>query len=279
MRVETHDTEWCEIWNSYEEFVDKVGNNANPLSSDNVSGSREWDLSVGSLSKAVGLAHGGWADARPDVDKVLSSLTDRLDHKYGDRYNTVMDVTGGFVDVGTYMSGVPECMVQFVQEPDVSVGRVVRIMNSSGFLSGVDGTAVLRRGVAIIALVEVLHKMGFGVELWNDSSIDGKKDDGYSSYATVVKLHDSAEPMDINKIIFAVAHPAYHRRLVFSAREMSTKHKGMGAGNGYGSTVNSLYEKHADFDVKIPALRPGDNALIARDPLAWVINTLDGMGF
>lgn len=226
------------------------------------------------LQAAGELALKGWTEIRPEVDSIMSDLTERIANKVGDRFVTQHDVAGGMVDVGRFLAGHPACMMRFVPEPDATMGRVVKIAIAGTASHFIDPADIRRRGVAVCALVDTLHKLGLGVELWWDSTIRGT--DG-NRHSTVVKLHDSAEPLDIDNIMFALAHPSMLRRLVFSIQERSSKAKAQNVGGGYGVPADMGVTTLQDFDVIVEKLQDGAGDIV-RDPFGWVISTVTGLG-
>lgn len=266
-----------EEFSSFGEFIRVAKDNPSPQSSNKeerpVNG-HVWSK-VESLDEACKLAHDGWNEIRPDVDKMLDSLTERLDNKFGEHYVTRNDVTGSFVDVGLYLQGEPECMVEWEPQPQASMGRVVRIAVSGTVAYTIDSDWIMRRGTAVLALVDVLHKMGVGIELWWDSTVENNS----KAYTTCVKLHDSAEPLDIDSVMFALAHPAMLRRLAFSVQEQSPKAKEQHAysGGGYGCPAEMGSVALRDYDVVVEKLQNGRGDIVV-DPLGWVMSTVQGLG-
>ena len=263
-----------EEFGSFGEYINRAKDNQNPMSSNK--DDRDGWSKTASLLEACSLAYNGWSEIRPDVDRLLNSLMERLDARFGDRYVTKYDVQGSFVDVGAFLQGVPECMVEFESEPAAAMGRVVRIVVAGTASSDIDPDDILRRGTAVVALIDCLHKMGLGVELWWDSTITGSD---HNNHCTAVRLHDSAEPMDIDSIMFAVAHPSMLRRLTFSVQEQSETAEKQNARpyGGYGRPTDMGSPLFSTFDVKVERLQSGRGDIV-QDPLGWVMSTVQGLG-
>lgn len=277
MRIENTPKARIELFDSFGEFIDYAKHNPEPKSSDKPATSSNWQGGTTSLSDAVHLASHGWNEVRPKVDKILSELQDRIAMTVGDRFVTEYSVTGADVDMGRFLSGEPECMMTFANEPVEGMGRVVKVAVAGTASSHIDPEDILRRGVAVLALVDTLHKLGVGIELYYDSSIEGRK--GNKIYSTAVKLHDSRDLFDIDSIMFALAHPSMLRRLTFSVQEQSetAKQQGAESGGGYGYPASMALPSFMEFDVKIEKLQNGHGDIV-KNPLEWVMSTVSGLG-
>lgn len=281
MKVITHNngtkSHRLEVFDSLHEIVDYA--KANPLSerksSDEQSDSRtEWAKSA-TLDEAVTMAHTGYREIRPNVEALMEVMEERLAERFGDRFVTQYAVAGGAVDIGKFVTGEPECMIEWVSEPAASMGRVVKVAVAGTASASIDPEDMIRRGTAVVALLDTLHKLGVGVELWWDSTITGRDSRDHS---TVVRLHDSSNPLDIDDLMWAVCHPSMLRRITFGVQERSETAKAQGVGGGYGTPANMGITKVNDFDVTIEKLQNGSGDIV-KNPLAWVISTVEGLGF
>lgn len=266
-----------EVFDSLHEMVDYA--KANPLSkrksSDEKSDWRtDWAKSA-SLDEAVAMAHVGYAEVRPQVESLMEIMEERLAERFGNRFVTEYAVSGGTVDIGKFVTGEPECMLEWVSEPAASMGRVVKVAVAGTASSSIKPEDMIRRGTAVVALLDTLHKLGVGLELWWDSTITGSD---RRDHSTVVKLHDSSNPLDIDDLMWAVCHPSMLRRMTFGVQERSETAKAQGVGGGYGTPANMGITKVQDFDVVVEKLQNGSGDIV-QDPLAWVISTVEGLGF
>lgn len=227
-----------------------------------------------SLAESVELCQHGWQAVRPDVDKLLGVLEERLTDAFGSYFVTEYQTSGAVVDMGRFVTGEPECMLEFVQEPQARMGRVVKIVVNASCSWNIDQQLILNRGVAILALIDTIHKMGVGIELWWEESASAA-----IHFTNLIKLHDSSEPMDIDAIMFALANPDMLRRLQFSVQEQHPLANKMGVGAGYGSPQDlwSVRHKFTDYDVVVEKLQNANDEL-ASNPLEWVMSTITGLG-
>ena len=235
----------------------------------------DWSKSD-SLEHAMELAHKGYGEIRPQVDALLDVLEERLAERFGNRFVTEYAVSGGSVDMGKFVTGEPECMIEWVSEPAASMGRVVKICLAGTVSASIKPDMIVRRGTAVVALLDTLHKLGVGVELWWESCVTGRGGDS-KAYSTAVRLHDSSEPLDVDNLMWAVAHPSMLRRVTFAVQERSETAREQNVGGGYGHCADMALPMIMDFDVKVERLQMGDPT--ERDPLKWVISTVEGLGF
>lgn len=122
------------------------------------------------------------------------------------------DVSGSDVDMGRYMSGEPECMIEY---QIVQSYKYVNIVIGAADTSGMGTKRMLRRMIAITSIIDRLQNDNYRVKL---SVATTNIDFGGGHHnITVVKIKDYDEPTSIVRLA-AIAHPSYHRRLTFIYR-------------------------------------------------------------
>ncbi|WP_062204274.1 hypothetical protein [Streptomyces sp. NBRC 109706] len=162
---------------------------------------------------ALRLATDGWARALPETDVSIATLRERT----GQRVRTTVleprwDVTGSEVDIAAYLAGEPECMIDAVPQLTTTVGRVVTLLVPAVCTAGTPNAFIQHRGLALAALCSAIVGAGHSVEVWSGwaSNPDGER------YAAVARVISPSEPLDLGRLIFAMAHPAMLRRLWFA---------------------------------------------------------------
>lgn len=266
----TKDKARIEYFNSFGDFYNYAKDNAEPKSS-NKPERDDWSGGTKSLVAACDLARNGWTEIRPEVDELLNELTERLADKLDNLYKPQYDFGGAYVDMGRFVEGDPECMVTFQAVPEGAMGRVIKIAVAGTASHHIDQEWIKKRGIAIISLVDTINKLGFGVELWWDSTIQHT-----GRHSTAVKLHDSADTLDINSVMFGLAHPAMLRRLTFSVQEQSSNATQQNVGGGYGVPSDMGIAEAFDFDVTVEKLQNGRGDIV-NNPMHWVMTTLKGL--
>jgi hypothetical protein len=178
------------------------------------------------IAEAIELATNGWHD-RPNVKGLSKQITSSTTAQINVA-NTYNDVCGSYVDVGAFVEGVPENMVQFA---DVEAPRIVRIgINlSSNCQQGVNTFKM--RGAITLAIVDKLAEAGYGCELfvYTVSECAGQ---GIHSEKLVIKQAD--QHLDQDALTFWCCHPSALRRLMFANWETEKDQSKYELGVGYG---------------------------------------------
>ena len=229
-----------------------------------------------SLGDAVAICENGWHGARHIIDPIVASLQTSLKRLAHDMApHMVMDVSGAYPDMGLYMEGEPECMVQFVPNPDSTVGQVCRVLIDCGANAKYEASWMTKRAGAVTALVQVLTMIGKSVEIWIASPVDI----GNKVHDTVVCVNNAGAVLNADDIAFAMGHPAMLRQMIFACREdaeMGWDHKGVGSSVPHlASTVDYLKPELVVHRAEhCPKSMPDP----ANQPLEWVRYMLKDMG-
>lgn len=210
----------CEHY-TWQGFLNLALDGASDLSDEHRSSRREHASRFVSTTwdEAVQLAQTGWRgealdEARRFAQRVAAQVvTERL----ATTFEPFRDVTGSQIDIATFLAGEPECMIEAAPIRHASRGRAVRIAVPVGYLADVDASLVLQRGAAVMALIEALAIAQHPLEVWATSRRTSKS--GKASTACAVLVQPANAPMDAGRVMFALAHPAMLRRLIFSALE------------------------------------------------------------
>ncbi|NBS94381.1 MAG: hypothetical protein EBT27_11805 [Betaproteobacteria bacterium] len=270
---------WIEEWGSLAEALDYAGDNPEPRSSDRNGGG--WAGETKSLRDAVKLGHQGYAEIRPDVERMFTEMESQLADRLEVAFQTQFAVTGAVVDVGRYLGGEPECMIDFIPEPSSRMGRVVKVLVNGSASSMIDPKDIIKRGVVVCALVDSIHKLGMGVEVYVEfpTNTSGVNDPKGHVHTALVKLHDSQQLLDINNLMFALCHPSMLRRINFSVLEKTecdyARDTTYGGGYGYPAALECA--ERIGADVRVEMLQSGNRDIIHK-PVDWVMSTLSGLG-
>ena len=171
-------------------------------------------LGVESWDDAMTLARDGWADGVPAAETVARDAIQTVERELDAlSFHPVWDVTGSEVDVGRFLAGTPENMIDYIPTPVPGQGRVVSLCFATAISVGISASTITRRGQGIAALAIALNALGFGFELWADSSVDFYRYGGDAEVRTRTLVKGTNDELDPAKIMFAVAHPAMHRAL------------------------------------------------------------------
>jgi hypothetical protein len=127
----------------------------------------------------------------------------------------VWDVTGAEVDVGVYLSGVPECMVDAMPREVSARGKVITFVIPAGYVNTVEHDVIINRGLALATLCTAIIDAGHSVEIWSGFTGRLTLPKAELRFRSLARVISAGEPLDIGRLIFAVAHPAMLRRLWF----------------------------------------------------------------
>lgn len=165
-----------------------------------------------SWDEALKLARNGWDEVRPEVDALIEKIDSSVIPTLQPAFQSYFDVSGGMVDVGRFLDGEPECMVETRLIEIAKPGKVINILVNGSFSGSVGAKEIQKRGVAIIGLIDALEKLQHSTEVDLEISIR-------EGLTTVVRLKNAADSLDIDMLMFAVAHPSTLRRLYFACLE------------------------------------------------------------
>lgn len=189
-----------------------------------------WDAGA-TLPDAAELATLGWADGARQAKGMLDKVELTLPHETVTPYSvTYQDVQGAYVDIGLAMQGIPECMVDFRE--DTRRERFIDIYVAGNYAGGRGTDEIMRRGIAIAALVDALEsrgvRCGVTVVTSNRTSAKGKR----GLWRLDVCLKRPNDALNLDTLVFALGHPAYARRLVFAVKEREPKATELGFHGG-----------------------------------------------
>ena len=186
------------------------------------------------------------------------------------------NVCGDSADIDRYLYGDPECMIDYVDVPQARMGRVIRLLVNGSVNSGVTANEILERGVIVCTLIDVLNRMNVGVEVYLENCTKV----GDDRHSILVHLHSSEQLLDVNNLMFALAHPSMLRRISFSVMEKSKwRHaaKISQKGGGYGQSSSCQLDKHLQADVVMQNFEFGSGDF-ADNAMAYVMSTVQGLG-
>ncbi|TWG07670.1 DUF7192 family protein [Saccharopolyspora dendranthemae] len=187
-----------------------------------------------SWEEALRMAVDGWHVPLLETAAAVAELGTRSGLGVGSSLEPSRDVTGSEVDVGAYLAGEPECMVDAVPRQTSHRGRVVTFLVPAVYSHFVPHDVIVNRGIALATLSAAIVRAGHSVELW--SGFAAQLNVLWESRCSAVaKVISAGEAFDAGRLVFALAHPAMLRRLWFSvwdsqdaaiARALNSSHYG-----------------------------------------------------
>jgi len=128
---------------------------------------------------------------------------------------------GAFPCIPAYAAGVPEDMFVPLDDGAANSKPIVRIAVNVVCSAWVDPQDIINRGAAVVALIDKIQSEGRRVELIAFCHIAGRRNDRLIMAVTVKRPE---EPIDMDRVAFALAHPSMLRRCFFRVVEFLYPH-------------------------------------------------------
>jgi hypothetical protein len=214
-------------------------------------GSRDWE-------HAMQMSYEGWSEIRPEVMATVGKIDAQVRPLVETNLSLVHDVSGGAVDIDRYLTGEAECMIDSTLSPVARNGRV-------------------QRGIAVLALCELLRLAGLSLEVWCE---DGAKT-GEISCGILTRVLKAGDPIDVDSLMFPLAHPSMLRRFAFAVWERQPRKYVEGlhswTGGSYGAPVEAVCADLVNADIALSErMQYGDETV--EDPIGWVQRKLETLG-
>ena len=173
-----------------------------------------WDFKLG-FDGAIHLGHRGWAEGARKIEARLAVL-DVVKHRAEPELAYSM-VGPGVLDLQRYQQGHPAPWMTW-HEGDISresIGGVVTVLVNAAASFAMSAQEYMDKGMLVCALIDLLERHDRRVELILGLGTDNI----VSSITTRVLLKRPGDALNLDRIAFAVAHPACFRRLGFAVWE------------------------------------------------------------
>ena len=192
----------------------------------------EWSM-TGSLQEALDLARNGWAEGTKRLSDLRDGLMDRVGQVMPEEVY-MRDVSGFEVDVSAYLAGEPEHMITTASVPGRE--RQIHVMLNVGTSAHRSPESMMMRGLMAAGVVDALESMGHRVTLDVATFLYGNND---ATLTHIVNIKRAEDPLDLERTVFACAHPSMLRRLTFGVMESMDKTRRkwfrVSMSSGYGS--------------------------------------------
>lgn len=196
------------------------------------------------FDEAVQLLRGGWTDGLRKIAELSEKVTAAIGAP-APEMQMVPDVQGGAVDMGAYLAGEPESMTTWFEEPGNN--KIVHFAINMSASAGVGANSLLARGAVIAATIDALESAGNRcvVDVMNSVSHNWR-------FTTIVRIKDAQDPLDMERLAFAVAHPSMLRRLTFGHYENETAEArgNIGQTFGYGMPMGIPEQFRGDVNIE-----------------------------
>jgi len=208
-------------------------------------------------NESVNMAFSGWKEGAEKVSE-LSAKFSKARAEEITASALVYDTAGAMVDVGVFMTGDPECMIDFAEQ--IQHKPVIKIGFDICVNAGIKPNEMVRKGAVMLALVEALEFAGVAVELHGFNFNEGNQSRSFFFEDIVFKRSD--EPLDIDRMAFCMAFPGFLRQISFSAWENHSEqirenHNIPNGGYGRTGSITDDLKKRYDYDL-CPTYNPYD---------------------
>jgi len=151
------------------------------------------------------------------------------------------DSGGGEIDMGAYMTGVPEIYMQAREHYTIGPSNeTALIFFHMGYSSNVSESVVATRGAVALALASLFEQGGIPTRI---VCAVGKDNRGYR-HSVLINFKDYGEALDLATASYAFCNPGANRRLAFSHYEQLPKpeREAFNVGISYGQPRNAQRE-------------------------------------
>jgi hypothetical protein len=243
-------------YNSLNEVLEFIDNTPRNKSSGTASTKESEGFSqTKSLWDAMQLAKSGWEEG---ASKIRSSIRLAQRAKSGKRTPVIKwDIAGGFVDIGKYMSGEPECMgsVRTRVSPKGKSIECWRLSISTSF--GVDSSKMVELAKSVAVAISRVESRGKRVKLTISIPVKSHND---ILCRTDIVIKNAGDAISPSSLAYGCGHPSLLRRLVFATYERGTPEQVLMSQDGYGTPCDDTknqseylggfckWKSHSDID-------------------------------
>lgn len=185
-----------------------------------------------SLSKAIEIGVNGWEEGANLIKHHLDKLS-----AVGTATTLIpqYEVSGDSVDVGRFLSGEPENMLNWL-EAESEGHKIVDVYFNCSVGARTATESIIRYGSAALTAIDYLEQNGYRCNLYiyfgfHKGSLDR---------SVIVKIKDAHGSLNISTAAFCIAHPSYLRRLMLKIIELNRNWHQKGYGTPREATSEEL---------------------------------------
>ena len=188
-----------------------------------------------------------WSDVEECLRVGYQPITEKLKtapsslEGVGKRAAFVNDVVGFAPIVPLYLQNIPTCMVRSTVK--TIRNKVLNVYYENDASSWVEAADLLNAGCALLGAIMELESQGYRFNLWVTQFYQRPGEEGYM---LAVKVKDANRALDIKRISFPLAHPAFLRAVGFDWYERFPNAKEL---SGYGQPLTVKYNRKQIQDI------------------------------
>jgi hypothetical protein len=170
-----------------------------------------------SFDEATKLLKYGW----PEGVKQLKTDLDNIKRATAPALEPFFDVAGEEPDIGRYLSGDPENMVEYHSVNDEGI-KFLDIYICYAYNWTHSTKQIIRRGATILANIDSLEANGYRCRLigYQSASFRKRRARKKTGLQVEVLLKDYDEPLELDRMAFALVNPSMYRRMGFKLDEL-----------------------------------------------------------
>ena len=211
-------------WETIEDFLtdmSRSGHPGNMMPTNSVTGSTAKWYGTQSYDDALHFARDGWPDGLKRIELMRASLRKVPISAKAERLAGHFAEAGDEVEVGRYLEGEPEHMIEFMPQFVPAAGRIVKLVCNVSASCGVSADSMFRRGAAAVLLADAIEQSGLRAEILIVSA--GDNSDGRRPGLDFrVPLKTADQPLEIDRVAFLMCSPSIFRRFMLRAMEQLT---------------------------------------------------------
>ncbi len=240
-----------------------------------------------SFEEAYELGMKGWKEGQDEALKISQPLIERMVN-FIERPDIMYDVEGIGIDMGRFNAGDPEPFIRFQTEivEVQAMPRLIRIVFNNSASAGIPKETITAKGAVITVLVELLEFAGHRVEVINlPYCVRGSGAEGKAgiTYMAGVKVKPFDQPLEMARLMFAMAHPSMLRRFGFRIAEKTSPECQKSLEWGYGIPADPTPECLEEYGYKADLFIQSQGSwqvqwTNAESTQKWLIQTLKEQG-
>lgn len=154
------------------------------------------------------------------------------------------DVVGGQVSVPRMLQGLPTNMIRTVMAEKPA--KIINVYKAAGYKADYSESSIIKYSAKALQIVEALENKGYRVNLYV-VKLNKKENE---ELFTQVKIKSSNERMNIRKVAFCLANPAFQRRILWRLTEMCDWIHNRAWVDGYGIPVDGFNPTKMSYEYK-----------------------------
>ncbi len=161
----------------------------------------------------------GWPKGLEIVREMSGTMSAEFE-QYIPESTPSMDVSGSFIDIGAYVSGNPECFYEFSDDDHMRSNVITMLVDFSETFKQ-EAITVMRKGAAIVALIDLLESLQYRVEVVSVDSTNTH--DCRAQLEYILPLKSATQPLHRGVLALTCCNAGMRRRIHSSWLEQFPK--------------------------------------------------------